>query len=56
VYVIEIKYKIKKGLEVVTMFSDPTLVGKMLHHWDDIVSYETLSVSQIKASIECAKL
>jgi len=54
VYIIEIKYKIQRGLEIVTMFSDTTLVKKVLHHWDNIVTYKMLSVSQIKASLECA--
>jgi len=28
--------------------------GKILYHWNNIVTYDMLSVFQIKASIECA--
>jgi len=26
----------------------------VLHHWNTFVTYETLSLSEIKASVECA--
>jgi len=53
-YVIEVIHKIKKGLKIKRITNEPTLVGKVLHHWDNIVTYDTLSVFQIKASTECA--
>jgi len=34
--------------------NEPALVGKMLHHWNTFVTYDTLSIFEIKASIECA--
>jgi len=33
---------------------EPTLAGKVLHHWNKFVTYKTLSLFEIKASIECA--
>ena len=32
----------------------PESVNKVLHHWSIAITYQTLSVKEIKASIECA--
>jgi len=54
VYTIRIENISRKGLIIQKVTNEPTLVGKVLHHWDNFVTYDTLPVFQIKASIECA--
>lgn len=44
----------RKGLLIKHMKIEPTLTGKILHDWSNFVTYETLSLFEIKASIECA--
>jgi len=44
----------KKGLIIKEVRNEPMLIGKVLHHWNNFVIYETLSIFEIKASIECA--
>jgi len=34
--------------------NEHALINKLLHHWSNFVTYETLSIFEIKASIECA--
>jgi len=48
VYSIDIKNRPKKGLEVIKIVNEPTLVGKILCHWNNIVTYDMLSVFQRK--------
>jgi len=54
VYVVELQRSKKHGLYVTHMQSVPELFGKVLHHWNIAVTYQTLSVKEIKISIECA--
>lgn len=54
VYTLCIKNTKRKGLLIKHMKIEPTLTGKILQDWSNFVTYETLSLFEIKASIECA--
>jgi len=54
VYTVIIENIARKGLVIRSLVTEPKLIGKVLHHWNSYVTYETLSLFEIKASIECA--
>ena len=49
-----IEHTMKRGLMIKNIINEPKLTGKVLHHWHMHVTCETLSLIEIKASIECA--
>jgi len=53
-YTVCIKNTKRKGLLIKHIKNEPTLTDKRLYHWSNFVIYETLSIFEIKASIECA--
>jgi len=53
VYTVLVKSIPRKGLRIKTL-TEPKLFGKVLHLWNTYVTYETLSLFEIKASTECA--
>ena len=46
--------KWKGTMKIKNIKPEPTLTGKILHHWSNFITYETLSLFEIKASFECA--
>jgi len=54
VYTVIIKHVPRRGLLIEEIVDEPKLRGKALHHWSAFVTYETLSLFEIRASIECA--
>jgi len=56
VYVIGLLKHDIKGLKVQYIRNKPVLFGKILHHWNCNVTYQTLTVSEIGLSIECVDI
>jgi len=54
VYTVVIEQDMKRGVMTKNIIHEPKLTGKVLHHWNTYVTYETLSLFEIKASVECA--
>jgi len=41
-------------MAIESITNEPALIDKILHYWNKFVTYETLSIFEIKISIECA--
>jgi len=53
IYIVEIMKRNRRML-INNMKSVPKLLSKVLYHWHISVTYQTLSLFEIRASIECA--
>jgi len=56
VYVVGLLKHDIKGLKVQYIRNVPVLFGKILHHWNYNITYQTLNASEIRLSIECADI
>jgi len=54
VYVVELIKNHQRGMRIQNMRNVPKLFGKVLYHWNNGINCESLSLKEIKISIECA--